>query len=190
VAPTDVVDETTVRALVERARDPARATDLAGEEWMPPHEIYRPATEEELAAAERRLGFAIPPAVRQVYGSVANGGFGPGYGLIGIGGGARSDLGRDAVEEYVMFRQPDSEDPEWYWPEKLLPICHWGCAIYSCVDCSDGKATVIRFDPNPIDGDWTKAFAAEGYAFLGWLQAWLRGEELFERGLRDPERVQ
>jgi hypothetical protein len=77
-------------------------------------------------------------------------------------GGVRSDLGRDAVEEYLAFREPDPDDPGLEWPERLLPICHWGWAIYSCVDCGDDDASLVRFDPNPVDGDWSIAFAPEG----------------------------
>src|SRR6266568_3811614 len=28
--------------------------------------------------------------------------------------------------------------PSHFWPERFLPICHWGCAIESCLDCTRG----------------------------------------------------
>jgi hypothetical protein len=150
---------------------------------------FHPAlTERATVDAESRLGFGLPAVVRELYTEVANGGFGPGYGLLGLIDGARSDTNRDAVEEYLAFRQPDPEDPGWHWPEQLLPICHWGCAIYSCVDCSDERADLVRFDPNPVDTDWSIAFAPEGHTILSWLEAWLRGEDLFEPGLRAGEK--
>ena len=45
------------------------------------------ADEAQLAEAERRLGFALPPLLRRLYAEVANGGFGPGTGILGIAGG-------------------------------------------------------------------------------------------------------
>jgi hypothetical protein len=44
-----------------------------------------PATKEEIAAAESRLGFSLHPFHALLLTSVANGGFGPGDGLLGVG---------------------------------------------------------------------------------------------------------
>src|SRR6266404_724628 len=47
------------------------------------------------------------------------------------------------------------------WPERLVPICNWGCAVYSCVDCSTSEYLMTVFDPNPhrdVCVDWTDAF--------------------------------
>jgi hypothetical protein len=55
---------------------------------------------------------------------VANGGFGPAYGLIGVVGGAADDRRKNAVELYAEYRTPDPSDPHWAWPAKLLPVCH------------------------------------------------------------------
>ncbi|HZS77994.1 MAG TPA: SMI1/KNR4 family protein [Ktedonobacteraceae bacterium] len=46
-----------------------------------------PATPQQLAAAEKELGFALPATLRALYIELANGGFGPGYGLRGVVGG-------------------------------------------------------------------------------------------------------
>ena len=178
----DFLDDLAVRELQRRARDPVRATDVSGEDWNPPRPFHPPADEQALAVAEDELGFSLPHVVKQVYTSVANGGFGPGYGLIGIGGGALDDQGYDVVKAYRLYRQEDPDDPRWYWPTSLLPVCHWGCAIYSCIDCTDDEARVVRFDPNAIDGDWSRAYASEGHTFSSWLQAWLRGENLWDAG--------
>ena len=51
------------------------------------------ASANEVRLAEEHLGFAIPELLKSIYLNVANGGFGPGYGLIGVAGGHRSDLG-------------------------------------------------------------------------------------------------
>ncbi|HEX6711758.1 MAG TPA: SMI1/KNR4 family protein [Thermoleophilaceae bacterium] len=172
-----LTDET-LQSLAARAQ--SLQTDMGWEGFERPPQPRPPVTASALEDAEARLGFRLPPPVRQLYSKVANGGFGPGYGLIGLIDGVRSDLKRDAVEEYLAFRRPDPEDPGYEWPERILPICHWGCAIYSCVDCGDEDAAIIRFDPNVVDADWSIAFAPEGHTLSSWLEAWLRGDELFE----------
>src|SRR5262245_55091738 len=90
---------------------------------------HRPLAERDLAAAEERLGFKIPPALAALYTRVANGGFGPAYGLLGLVGGALQEHGNDAVSQYEAFRVSDPDDPHWSWPEKLLPVVHLGCAM-------------------------------------------------------------
>ena len=176
-----LLPDETLRELAARAR--RLETDMGWDGFERRPQLQPPVTTPALKEAEARLGFALPAVMRQLYTSVANGGFGPGYGLIGLIGGARSDLDRDAVEEYLAFRQPDPDDAGYEWPERLLPIAHWGCAIYSCVDCGRDDAPVVRFDPNPVDDDWSIAFAPEGQTLCSWLEDWLRGEELFESRL-------
>src|SRR5262245_22903230 len=91
------VARTLVTRLLERIRDPKRLTDM-GQLVKPVP--FPPATEVALARAERSLGFALPALLRQVYAHVGNGGFGPAYGLIGVPGGAKDDLGRSIVDLY------------------------------------------------------------------------------------------
>ena len=172
---TTLGDET-IRRLKERASGPAPRDEIWGTAALP-----GPLTGVELDAVEATLGFTLPVPVRQIYGTVANGGFGPGYGLFGLLGGYPSDLGRDAISEYSTFRLGDPEDPGWAWPEGLLPVMTWGCAIYSCVDCTQPHAPVLRFDPNEVDSDWATAFSRESESLDRWLGDWLAGEDLFSQ---------
>ena len=91
--------------------------------------------------------------------------------------------GDSAVSLYELWR--DGEDPEdllWAWPTALLPICHWGCAIYSCVDCTRPEAPVVRFDPNghELGEPWEGAFRPEASSLEMWLRRWLAGTLPFE----------
>lgn len=54
--------------------------------------FFPPATEEQLRQAEDESGFPYPPLLRTLYLTIANGGFGPGYGLKGVAGGYRETL--------------------------------------------------------------------------------------------------
>ena len=145
----------------------------------------KPLSPRRLRAVERELGFELPTFLRDLYGSLGNGGFGPGYGITGLSGGAKDDLGRDVVEDYVLRRGVDADDPGWFWPTAVLAVCHWGCGIYSCIDCRSPEARVLRFDPNPVDEDWSVAWGLEQTDLATWLRRWLDGDEMFESGTPD-----
>lgn len=48
---------------------------------------FLPATEQQIRETEQQLGFSLPPMLRLLYTQVANGGFGPGFGIIGAANG-------------------------------------------------------------------------------------------------------
>lgn len=145
----------------------------------------KPLSTRELKKAQGQLGFRLPAQLRDVYGLLANGGFGPGYGLIGLAGGVKSDVNTDVVEDYLLRRQPDDADPGWFWPAGVLAVCHWGCGIYSCIDCRTPEVQVLRFDPNPVDEDWSVAWGLECTDMATWLRKWLAADEMFEAGTPD-----
>jgi hypothetical protein len=132
---------------------------------------------------EDALGFTLPPPLKQVYQKVGNGGFGPGYGLIGMTGGAPDDTGKTAPYIYAQFRTVDTEEPEWIWRPSLLPICHWGCGILSCVACDEPDYPMYIFDPNAHDSDptWQECIFHEASSFASWLTDWAKGVNLWDR---------
>ncbi len=139
-----------------------------------------PIDPESLEGVAEVLGFPLHGDLVLVYSQVANGGFGPGDLLLGVGDdGHRSDTKKTADEEYLAFRTPDARQPGWFWPAGVLPVHHWGCGIYSCVDCRAADATMVRFDPNGIDADWSEAWLLEGRSLASWLSGWLDGHDLF-----------
>jgi hypothetical protein len=147
---------------------------------------FPPASLEDIVASEKRLGFAVAPLLRRVYLEIGNGGFGPGYGLLGVVNGA-TDGCNDAVTLYEEYRQPDPGDPHWAWLDHLLPVCHLGCAMYLCVDCEDVRGPVTWFEPNPhVRGEpWTDSFFPLADSTEAWLSAWASGHDLFTRLIQD-----
>jgi hypothetical protein len=137
-----------------------------------------PASPEEVRHFELAAGLRLPPWLCTVYLKVANGGFGPGYGLLPLLPGGVADPGESALELYRAFCQPDPDDPRWSWPAHLLPICDWGCTIRSCVNCRSNKGTVIRFDPNGHGPgvSWRTAFMLECSSVRAWLLGWAAGK--------------
>jgi hypothetical protein len=69
---------------------------------------FPPATEAQLIATERELGYPLPGMLRALYSQLANGGFGPVYGLAGIATG------------YLMERDLDNRPLE--FPPRFLRI--------------------------------------------------------------------
>jgi hypothetical protein len=126
-----------------------------------------------VAEAEATIGYRFPPLLQRLYVEVGNGGFGPGYGILGVRNGHTDDTKRTAVD---LYRQAH-EGPAAWWPflpPALLPICHWGCAIYSFVDCSSLDGPMWAFDPNPGPSDERALFSSD-VAFAEWLDKWIDG---------------
>jgi hypothetical protein len=164
-------------AIRERLRTKLTDNDTFGRVKLSP-----PGTSGMVDSDEKALGFALPPLLRRVYLEIGNGGFGPGYGLIGMSGGTPDDTGKTVPGYYRLFRSCRTKDQTWSWPEGLLVICHWGCAIYSCVDCLHPRFRIRMFDPNVhIEGDsWDDSFFEERASFDDWIEAWADGTNLWE----------
>lgn len=145
---------------------------------------WPPASGAELAAFEQRIGGSLPTLWREIFTTIGNGGFGPGYGIYGLITGAPDDQGQVALSLFESLRQPDPEDPRWHWPAELVPIAHWGCAIQSCIDVSGAAGRIVRFDPDghgPDEG-WDGAWWEEAPSSAEWWTAWLEGRLSFEQG--------
>jgi hypothetical protein len=137
----------------------ARAAGLV--EPLPALSVAQPSA---IVAAEAALGYALPPLLRRLYTTVGNGGFGPGYGLLGLDGG-HTDDGQTALS---LWQKSE------ILPRALLPICHWGCAIYSLVDCSTIDGAMWGLDPNPVpDEEEDKALFPQTVTFAEWLARWV-----------------
>jgi len=139
-----------------------------------------PADPAAIDACEKALDFPLPPLLREIYLGVANGGFGPGYGVMGVTGGFTDDQGETITSLYQSFRQPDPEDTGWQWERTWVPFCHWGCAIYSVVDCID-PYPVFYVDPSVKDlGEpMASIILPHKPSLAAWFEDWLAGKNLW-----------
>lgn len=139
------------------------------------------ATADLVREAERELGFALPPLLCRAYLEVANGGFGPGYGVMGVRHGFTDDLKHTVVDLYNSYRQTDPEDPSWQWPLGLLPICHWGCIVYSAVDATKEGNPVFFMDVSVKDvgAPMSSITIPHKPSLEAWLDDWLQGKDLW-----------
>src|SRR5690242_515603 len=67
------------------SRRTAEYVDARAKGWIDPLPALPLATAHDIEQAEAKLGFAIDPLMRRLYTEVGNGGFGPGYGVLGLG---------------------------------------------------------------------------------------------------------
>ena len=114
---------------------------------------------------------------------IGNGGFGPGRGILGVRGGATDEHGSSLVELYDGLSATNPEEPRWRWPEQLVPICTWGDATYSCVDCSRPGGHVVIYDANSYrpGADLAHFLVPQDLTLDAWLRAWAEGEDLWSR---------
>ena len=155
------------RRLYWRGTQEFSAAEAAGllDRISPPPPPASPAAIEE---AETLVDTGLPKLLKELY-AIANGGFGPGYGLLGLRDGFTDDMHRTAVDILA-------EAPQGLWPGMptgLLPLCHWGCAIYSFVHCPSER--IYGWDPNPVEPDDDVPFFAQEYVLDTWIEAWLNG---------------
>jgi len=145
-------DDEIIQRLVTRIQTPSARTSRGY------CEVFPPASEKITVAAESELGFALFPLLRRMYKEVANGGFGPGYGLVGLSRGYRDEEGRSLCAVY-----------RWKgWADGTLPLWDWGDATWSCLDIRSPDGTIVTHDAH---------FGAFDTSFTihTWLNAWLQG---------------
>jgi hypothetical protein len=161
-----------------RAEDPRTRTDRAA---VLEARVSSRATREQIEAAEVSLDFALPAFLRRIYTMIGNGGFGPGRGLIGVPGGATDEHGNSLVDLYDSYAASNPDDDGWRWPARLVPICHWAEAVYSCVDCSTSGGAVICFDLTEYEPgrDLKDLLIPQHPSLESWLRAWAEGIDLW-----------
>lgn len=152
------------RTVYRRGTDKYEAARRKG--LLDPLPTLVKATQEAVAAAEAAMGLQLPPLLRRLYLEAGNGGFGPGYGILGISpDGHRDDLDRTADQSLSRW-----ED----LPPGLLPICDWGCAVTSFIDCSGPQGMMWGWDPSSA-APQEVAIYAEGLTLADWLIRWVDG---------------
>lgn len=149
-----------------------------------------PATAQQLAATEMELGFILPATLRTLYAELGNGGFGPGYGLRGVVGGlpvqgtitdmypfsgnALFPFSNTVWERWEQNPHHVLEFSANRWPEKLLPICKWGCGSEIGLHAERGWVFHIGSARHPTHwAIWVLADSLEA-----WLEWWIQEEDL------------
>jgi hypothetical protein len=108
---------------------------------------------------------------------------------MGLQGGFRDDVGHTIVDLYRSFMETDPNDAMWKWPAGLVPICHFGCAIYGCVDCNTSEGRVVVWDPNVHEPGTDPRGAMRPIAdtLEAWFASWARGDDLWSAMFPDGD---
>lgn len=173
-------------AIVARSEEIRRSMETPAERPLPAR-----ATEDQLAEAERHFGVALPPLLRRLYLEVANGGFGPGPGLLGVSGGWRSVKGRSMEQLYDEMLEARDENRRWIWPPALIPIVDYD-GPFAAVDASTPDGRVVEFDFEELDGEgrdggWSRAFREKATSLEAWLEAWVGSRSAADHGSARPD---
>lgn len=131
-----------------------------------PGPLAAPLSGAELEEAEKQLGFALPPLLRRLYAEVADGGFGPGSGILKLD---------DVIRTYVELTKEPPGPRGQKWPANLLPITRDEPG-HHCVDV--GSGAVIFWDEEELasgtsDNVWKRSFKPEAPDLAAWLEKWL-----------------
>ncbi|MBY6161469.1 SMI1/KNR4 family protein [Mameliella alba] len=172
-------------ALLNRLRARLPRVDALHDMRLPEPQPSPVLGADTLARVQSSLDVDLPPLLVRVWQDIANGGFGPGYGLLGIGDGFTDDQDATADRRYLVFRRPDPETATWLWPQGLLPICHHGCGIYDCVDTIRDR--IIIWEPSTWDESLPigTALFDSGLTLFDWFDRWSQGQDVFL--LLDPD---
>ena len=125
-----------------------------------------PADDAWITTVEGRLGVSLPTALRRVYAEVADGGFGPGEGLLPLS---------QVATQYEELRAPGMMPRGRSWPEGLLPLVSMDPG-WDCVEAATGR--VVAYDPEDLDERvsdrrWAAAFRELHPTVEAWLTDWV-----------------
>ena len=162
----------TMRGLLLKNR---RDFSLAGAPppWSPP------ATAEQLAQTESELGFELPEFLKLMYSEIANGGFGPAFGLMSVND-EQYDASLDdvyIVAHYNWAKGDVSGGEAWKWPERIISIADNGCGMRWCLDCRNDEIVFFAGDTlNPDQPNtFHEAFLRTNQSLQEGIAAWLSG---------------
>lgn len=174
-----MTDRELLRRIAWRAADPETRTDNVSRLAT---ELAAPAAPDAIARTEELLGFALPSIWRDLYTMVGNGGFGPGYGIVGVFGGHANQRNESIADLYRLWRSVPLSLGFPEWPERVVPVCNWGSAIWSCLDCRGERARVIVSDNAHFHSPSVRTSlpASSHSSPESWLDAWANGRLLWD----------
>ncbi len=175
-----IVDELIAR-LVDRLRySPAVEMDANyvhtndKGEVLPSRRANPPLELNDVDYVETQLGFQLPEIVRRISLEVADGGFGPNWGISRLKHPAKHPFGPPhevemSVESWHRLHHDPKECGDWLadFPDRFIRYCDVGCNITLCVDCMSPAGLLFMDDP------MAKVVKPMNETVEQWLTRWL-----------------
>src|SRR5690242_3913384 len=124
------MDDVIVESI--RRRLETKVSDLGS---LPLSEL-KPADRVGVARDERRLGFTLPALLKRLYAEIGNGGFGPGYGLIGLTNGGPMT--------WVQLRRSSTSNLDRRGRTSRIGIGPMDCCPFAIGDVQFCRASIAR----------------------------------------------
>lgn len=185
----DLIDRLNDRLRYSPAIESHRSCRFSNEtcDSLPPFRPYPVISLAEVAFVERHLGFTLPTSVRRLSLEVADGGYGPSWGIFRL----KQPPGRPygfphagtmSVESWNWLdHNADEYDPPTKmeeslsrFPAKFIRYCEVGCNINICVDCTSDNGQVFITDPN-TEEPFEKIIRLD-QTVVEWLWNWVNNE--------------
>ncbi|MEU5563531.1 SMI1/KNR4 family protein [Micromonospora musae] len=148
-------------------------------------DLPSPASPEAVSDAEKVIGYPLPPLLRRLYLEVANGGFGPDIGVLGVAGGEWIGDWENILDVHRAFA---TSDPGPLTPEGFVWLVDWGCNIWTLIDCRDSYGWVWGWDPSGsccLD----HALFPQHLTLADWLARWLDGTLTMPSASESPKNI-
>lgn len=160
---------------------------------MMPDLIDQFASPELFAELEHELGVSFPKLFHRLYCEIGNGKYGPDYGLYPIKPGSCDTRTLPASYFYMLddAEEMRNEEPDYYWPFGVIPICEIGCGGFYCIDCTDANHRILYFNtslPGNVPKDY---FALASHSFEDWIIRWITEKQSENRYVQiyDPTTI-
>ncbi|QDV67694.1 hypothetical protein Poly24_13960 [Rosistilla carotiformis] len=127
---------------------------------------------------ETATNLRLPSFIRRLYSEVANGGFGPAYGIVPLIASG-DDTILDWNSRYRSANRSEPDGPQ--WPDHLLHFCEGGCVTTYVLDIRTDEAPVYKVDADASNNiyDWLHLVSP---SVESWLADWARHPVTQDRG--------
>lgn len=129
-----------------------------------------PLSLEIYTSFEAECGLVLPSFLRRIYTEVANGGFGPAYGINSLMG--------DETESIAtwdrLFQNANHDEPTGpQWPQYLIRFCEIGCNMFYAIDIREESSPVYEVEISSSNDvrDWLRVASP---SVVQWLDQWTR----------------
>lgn len=150
-------------------------------EILPPRKPNRPLSLADVDYVEQQLGFKLPTILRRLSTEVADGAYGPAWGINRLKHPTNYPFGpfwdvEMSVESWHRMYQEQNDEQGRLWraayPKQFIRYCEVGCNISIGVDCTTDAGHLFTDDPN-LSENFAECVVPMKETIEEWLWKWL-----------------